>query len=169
MLFYLTFDFISWLLCILYFIVSVLLSYLVFFIFLTLLGFMFFMITFILFMVYVAFYMCFILRYISYYFMFYFVLYFVSLQSSKLPSFQLGTAECAERLNKSWAPLHIFLFNKRVPKTHPKKWHLLWNGVPEGIHSRPPGRSKPMAFERIPVGRKSPSDAWPGPPRCSLC
>ena len=26
-----------------------------------------------------------------------------------------------------------------------------------------------MAFERIFVGRKAPSDVWPGPPRCSLC
>ena len=45
-----------------------------------------------------------------------------------------------------------------------------WNGVPEGSHSRPPGRSKSMAFERIFAGRKAPSDVvWPGPPRCSLC
>ena len=55
------------------------------------------------------------------------------------------------------------------PKNLPKKVKNFWNGVPEGSHSRPPGRSKSMAFERIFAGRKAPPDVWPGPPRCSLC
>ena len=35
------------------------------------------------------------------------------------------------------------------PKNLPTKMHVFSNGVPEGSHSRPPGRSKLMAFERI--------------------
>ena len=42
----------------------------------------------------------------------------------------------------------------------------LWNRVLESSQSRPPGRSKSMAFEMIFAGRKAPSDVWPGPPRC---
>ena len=44
--------------------------------------------------------------------------------------------------------------------------YFFWNEVPAGIQSRPLGRSKPMAFEKSFPGRKSPSNAWPGPPRC---
>ena len=50
-----------------------------------------------------------------------------------------------------------------------KKNVFFWNGVSEGSHSRPPGRSKSIVFKRIVHGRKPPSDAWPGPPMCSLC
>ena len=56
-------------------------------------------------------------------------------------------------------------YMKRVQKPY-QKIYSFWNGVPEGSHSRPPGRSKSTAFERIFVGRKAPSDLWPGPPRC---
>ena len=58
------------------------------------------------------------------------------------------------------------ILTRAGPKTLPKKVYFFWNGVPEGSHSRPPGRSKSMAFERIFAGRKAPSDVWPGPPRC---
>ena len=51
----------------------------------------------------------------------------------------------------------------RGSKTPLKKSFFFWNGVPEGSHSRPPGRSKLMCFKRILRGRKCPSDAWPGP------
>ena len=52
------------------------------------------------------------------------------------------------------------------PKTLPKKVQKNSNGVAEGSHSRPPGRSKSMVFERILAGRKVPSDVSLGPPRC---
>ena len=55
------------------------------------------------------------------------------------------------------------------PKNLSKQVKKFRNGVPEGSHSCPPGRSKSMVFDRISPGRKTPSDAWPGPPRCSLC
>ena len=55
------------------------------------------------------------------------------------------------------------------PKTLPKKVQKNSNGVPEGNHSRPPGRSKSMVFDMISSGVKAPSDAWLGPPRYSLC
>ena len=44
----------------------------------------------------------------------------------------------------------------RGSKTPLKKSFFFWNGVPEGSHSRPPGRSKSMVFKRIWRGRKSP-------------
>ena len=46
-------------------------------------------------------------------------------------------------------------------KTLPKSEKINWSGVPEGSHSRPPGRSKSMVFKRISPGREAPSDAWP--------
>ena len=55
------------------------------------------------------------------------------------------------------------------PKTLPKKVQKNSNGVVEGSHSRPPGRSKSMVFDTISSGGKAPSDAWLGLPRCSLC
>ena len=46
------------------------------------------------------------------------------------------------------------ILTRAGPKTLPKKEYFFWNGVPEGSHSRPPGCSKSMAFERIlPEGR----------------
>ena len=57
----------------------------------------------------------------------------------------------------------------RGSENPPEKIEKKWKRVPEGSHSRPPGRSKSMVFKRISSGGGSPSDAWPGPPRCSLC
>ena len=73
------------------------------------------------------------------------------------------------RYKKSRSSLSDFTYlvlKQAGPKNLPKNMHVFWNGVPEGSHSRPPGRTKPMAFERILPGRKSPLDVWPGPPRC---
>ena len=53
----------------------------------------------------------------------------------------------------------------RGPKNPSKNFAIFWNWVPEGSHSRPPGRSKSMLFQEK-SGRASPSDVWPGPPRC---